>query len=639
MPWVTLDTEEGVYIPADSDPTGAAGVWMRVYAGALNVWWFGADPTFSADSSPAIKCARDLLQTNSDYRGGEIFIPKGRYVCNSTIEFTYYASGQVHNIYVRGEGVLATTLSFAGATAGTDGIVFGPGAHFGISDLMITGAKRRGLSIDGGSGFSSNYSVARLRIQQSTTVNFYNNKSFLGSMEDIWLADSATGFQLAGFHTSMHVRRVYASGHSGAGFSIIGGVTYSTFINCAADLNNWGYVVSNVNGVTFISCGTESNVTDGWLIRTSNALASGVTAQAVDIRGLALIGCFNYNNNTGGPAGSFANIATVTTADARPIDLTVRDCTSWVHNVADYSLILAGTSGAITMRTGGNSFDGAGTFRSGATTVYKDEAASATEYGSVNFAVANTWTAVNQFNAGVAVNYNAASLLAAISGTAIQMAGADSTQLVELSDTFNATVTKVARRSNGTKASPSALAALDTIFSFQARGYGSTAYSLGRAAFNFLTTQTWTDANQGTKIIWQTTPNNSTTMRTILEFGQDGSLLAIVPLGGIGYGTGAGLAVTQATSRTTGVTINAVCGAITLVSAAGSTTFASFTVTNSAVAATDTIIVNQKSGTDLYEIHVTAVVAGSFRVTLRTTGGTTTEQPVFSFAVIKAVAA
>jgi len=108
---------------------------------------------------------------------------------------------------------------------------------------------------------------------------------------------------------------------------------------------------------------------------------------------------------------------------------------------------------------------------------------------------------------------------------------------------------------------------------------------------------------------------------------------------GIGYATGAGGTVTQATSRTTGVTLNKATGAITLVSAAGSTTPASFTVTNSAVAATDVIIINQKSGTDLYEIHVTAVAAGSFRVTSKTTGGTTTEQPVFGFAVIKGVAA
>ena len=108
---------------------------------------------------------------------------------------------------------------------------------------------------------------------------------------------------------------------------------------------------------------------------------------------------------------------------------------------------------------------------------------------------------------------------------------------------------------------------------------------------------------------------------------------------GLGYDTGAGGAVTQITSRTTGVTLSKNCGAITLVSAAGSATPASFTVTNTLVAATDTIIVNQKSGTDLYEIHVTAVGAGSFRITSFTTGGTTTESPVFNFAVVKAVAA
>lgn len=108
---------------------------------------------------------------------------------------------------------------------------------------------------------------------------------------------------------------------------------------------------------------------------------------------------------------------------------------------------------------------------------------------------------------------------------------------------------------------------------------------------------------------------------------------------GVGYATGAGGTITQITSRTTGVTLNKTTGAITLFSAAGSATAATFTVTNSTVAATDVIILNQKSGTDLYDLMVTAVATGSFNITFRTTGGTTTETPVFNFAVIKAVAA
>lgn len=108
---------------------------------------------------------------------------------------------------------------------------------------------------------------------------------------------------------------------------------------------------------------------------------------------------------------------------------------------------------------------------------------------------------------------------------------------------------------------------------------------------------------------------------------------------GIGYATGSGGTVTQLTSRTTGVTLNKISGAITLFSAAGTSAYTTFTVTNSTVAATDVIIVNQKSGTDKYEAFVTNVSAGSFNITFSDVSGTTTEQPVFNFAVIKAVAA
>lgn len=109
--------------------------------------------------------------------------------------------------------------------------------------------------------------------------------------------------------------------------------------------------------------------------------------------------------------------------------------------------------------------------------------------------------------------------------------------------------------------------------------------------------------------------------------------------GALGYTTGSGGAVTQATSRTTGVTLNKTNGAITLFSAAGSTTPTTFTVTNSTVAATDVVSVCQKSGTDKYIVLITTVAAGSFQITFYTTGGTTTEQPVFNFAVMKAVTA
>jgi hypothetical protein len=116
-----------------------------------------------------------------------------------------------------------------------------------------------------------------------------------------------------------------------------------------------------------------------------------------------------------------------------------------------------------------------------------------------------------------------------------------------------------------------------------------------------------------------------------------GNALAVA--GAIGYGTGAGGAVTQLTSRTTGVTLNKPTGSITMFTAAGSVTAATFTVTNSFVSATDTISVNQKSGTNLYVLLVTAVAAGSFNITFYTTSGIASDAPVINFNVIKGVTA
>ena len=121
------------------------------------------------------------------------------------------------------------------------------------------------------------------------------------------------------------------------------------------------------------------------------------------------------------------------------------------------------------------------------------------------------------------------------------------------------------------------------------------------------------------------------------------SILSNGATSGIGYSSGAGAAVTQATSRTTGVTINNVCGRITLFSTTTTAgTFASFTVTNSAVASTDVVIVNIGSGAtaDRYNVTVTAVAAGSFRVQIHNVAAVgTAEAPTLNFAVIKSVAA
>jgi hypothetical protein len=109
-----------------------------------------------------------------------------------------------------------------------------------------------------------------------------------------------------------------------------------------------------------------------------------------------------------------------------------------------------------------------------------------------------------------------------------------------------------------------------------------------------------------------------------------------------GYATGSGGAVTQATSKATGVTLNKSTGQITLNAAAlaGDTTV-SFTLTNSIIEAGDILILNHISGGTAGSYLLNAQSAtGSASINVRNiTTGSLSEAIVIAFAVIKAVIA
>lgn len=109
-----------------------------------------------------------------------------------------------------------------------------------------------------------------------------------------------------------------------------------------------------------------------------------------------------------------------------------------------------------------------------------------------------------------------------------------------------------------------------------------------------------------------------------------------------GYITGDGGTVTQATSKSTGVTLNKRCGQITLNGAAlAANTTVSFTLTNNTIAATDLLVLNHVSaGTaGSYALNAQAA-AGSASINVRNiTAGSLSEAIVIGFAVIKAATA
>ena len=116
----------------------------------------------------------------------------------------------------------------------------------------------------------------------------------------------------------------------------------------------------------------------------------------------------------------------------------------------------------------------------------------------------------------------------------------------------------------------------------------------------------------------------------------DGALIEN-SVNGIGYGIGAGGTVTQATSKSTPVTLNKPCGQITTHNASLANGAAvSFTVNNSLVGPNDTVIATAGAAFVAYLVTAKTGNTGSFEIVLRNlTGSATAEAVVINFAIIK----
>jgi hypothetical protein len=91
--YVDADTQNGIYVPPDSDSTGASGAWVRRFSGPVNVKWFGAkgDSSFvpgtpssyatGTDCTDAVTGAIAYLENTTTIQkdGGWLYFPKGHY--------------------------------------------------------------------------------------------------------------------------------------------------------------------------------------------------------------------------------------------------------------------------------------------------------------------------------------------------------------------------------------------------------------------------------------------------------------------------------------------------------------------------------------------------------------------------------
>lgn len=117
-----------------------------------------------------------------------------------------------------------------------------------------------------------------------------------------------------------------------------------------------------------------------------------------------------------------------------------------------------------------------------------------------------------------------------------------------------------------------------------------------------------------------------------------GGYLSSHATSGMGYAAGAGGTVAQSTSKATGVTLNKACGQITMDAAAlAAATIVSFVLTNSAIAATDVLVLNHVSGGTIGAYTLNAVCgSGSATIYVRNaTAGSLGEALVLRYALVK----
>lgn len=128
---------------------------------------------------------------------------------------------------------------------------------------------------------------------------------------------------------------------------------------------------------------------------------------------------------------------------------------------------------------------------------------------------------------------------------------------------------------------------------------------------------------------------NAASVKTTLEV-QESNILATTTLG---YKVGSGGTVTQATNKTTAVTLDQINGEIVMnAEALADGAAVVFAFTNSTIAATDVIIANAAGNFGAYQVDASSIQAGSCKMIVRNaSGGSLSEATKINFAVIKAV--
>jgi hypothetical protein len=311
------------------------GTGKVVFGGAIArdyPQWFGALGDHTHDDTAAIQLAIDALRRAGGMYGSETFFPAGSY--NHTGLVIYQGTRFI------GAGRMAVRLNNTTTTTNSIGTYAGEVfqgqvtiAHLAMygSDAATAGAGIRLCGNNGGDNARNSF-IDDVFVYghydgvhvTGMTMGKVNNISIMNAVNDGILFDSA--------NNAITIEQCYPNRCGRHGFNLY--LTYSSIINCACDscggdayhlfaTNQYGYN----NGVTFISCGAESN--------KGNAMSIELG------RYISLLGFTAYNN--GGNSIKLSGTCFVTImgfSDSSPGGLSINAFTDPTYNVEPSNIIM-----------------------------------------------------------------------------------------------------------------------------------------------------------------------------------------------------------------------------------------------------------------------------------------------------------
>jgi hypothetical protein len=207
------------------------------------------------------------------------------------------------------------------------------------------------------------------------------------------------------------------------------------------------------------------------------------------------------------------------------VPLTVPPCTTGLTWTNGVGLGCASSSGGITATIGD-------VVCSGSPTASCALANSTTARGNLGLGTASTPLFAGLSLTGLEnVNLNSNSLLAALTGTVVHTANANSTVARYQLDSFGNPAHFSAVRYDGTAAAPTTIQSADVVGSFNGWGYDGTGLGAG-GSYQIAATQAWTATAHGANASIWTTPNGTTTPAQQVIVGNDGGVTLGSPTGG-----------------------------------------------------------------------------------------------------------